>query len=44
MKRFQIKEIKISSRMTSYVKGVPVKSSTVGNTGGGITVTIGGGD
>lgn len=47
MKRFQVKEIKISTRMTTSVRGTSVKNATGdggGNTGGSITSTVGGGD
>ncbi|MCX6213786.1 hypothetical protein [Spirosoma sp.] len=43
MKRFQLKEIKVSSRMTPAVVKSAGKSSTGGgNTGGSITTTTGG--
>lgn len=42
MKRFQLKEIKVSSRMTPVVVKSAGKSSTGGNTGGSITTTNGG--
>ena len=49
MKRFQLKEIKVSSRMIPIVKNAAGKNSTGGSggatsTGGGLTSTIGGGD